>query len=167
MQYCKSEASGGYLHPFFGCGVPQHITATPHGFDVVFAARGASQLLTQLAHEHIDYLHFRLVYSTIEVVQEHFLGKPHPLAKRKELQHRVLLAGKMHARTVDFACLGIEVDYEVVSLNDRLGVALRASYDGVDARDQFFPVERLGHGVVRADAESLDLVLDSPEAGKD
>ena len=41
MQYCKSEASGGYLHRFFS-GVPQHIATTPHGFDVVFATRGAS-----------------------------------------------------------------------------------------------------------------------------
>jgi hypothetical protein len=40
-QYCKSEASGGYLHRFFS-GVPQHIATTPHGFDVVFATRGAS-----------------------------------------------------------------------------------------------------------------------------
>jgi hypothetical protein len=56
----------------------------------------------------------RLVYSTIKVVQEHFLGKRHPLAHRKKLQHRVLLAGKMHTRAVDFAGLGIEVDYEVV-----------------------------------------------------
>jgi hypothetical protein len=46
-------------------------------------------------------------------------------------------------------------------------VALGAAHDGVDARDQFVLVERLGHVVVGADAEALDLVLDAGEAGKD
>jgi hypothetical protein len=31
----------------------------------------------------------------------------------------------MHARAVDLAGLGIEIDYEVVGLDDRLGVAER------------------------------------------
>ena len=39
---------------FFVRGVPQHVAATPHGFDVVFAARGVGELLAQLAHEHVD-----------------------------------------------------------------------------------------------------------------
>jgi hypothetical protein len=73
----------------------------------------------------------------------------------------------MQTRAVDFAGLGIKVDYEVVGLDDRLRVALGASHDSVDARDQFFPVEWLGHVVVRANAECLHLVLDTPEGGKD
>ncbi len=103
--------------------MPQHITTTPHGFDVVFAARSLGKLLAQLAHEHIDYFDFRFIYSTVEVVQEHFLGERHSLAQRKELQHLVLLAGKMHARAADLGGLGTEADYEVVGLDDGPGVA--------------------------------------------
>ena len=65
------------------------------------------------------------------------------------------------------AVLVSEIDYEVVGLDDGPGVAPGASHNGMDARDQFFLVEWLGHVVVRADAGSLDLVLDAYEAGKD
>ena len=125
------------------------------------------EFLAQLAHEHVNYFHFRLVYPAVEVVQEHFLGQCHALAQRKELQHLVLLSGKMHARAVDLGRLGVEVDYEVAGLDHRLGVAPRAAHDGKDARDQFFLVEWLGHVVVGAEAETLDLVLDSGNPGED
>ncbi len=46
-------------------------------------------------------------------------------------------------------------------------MALGAAHDGVDARDQFVLVEWLGHVVVGAEAETLDLVLDAGEAGED
>ena len=52
-------------------------------------------------------------------------------------------------------------------MDDRLGVALGAAHDGVDAGDQLVLVERLGHVVVGAEAEALDLVLDAGEAGED
>src|SRR5258708_575196 len=46
-------------------------------------------------------------------------------------------------------------------------MSLRAAHDGVDASDQFSFVEWLGHIVVGAIAEALDLVLDGGKAGKD
>ena len=46
-------------------------------------------------------------------------------------------------------------------------MSLGASHDGVDARHQLVPVERLGHVVVGAEAETFDLVLDTGEAGED
>ena len=49
-------------------------------------------------------------------------------------------------------------------MDDRLRVALRAPHDRLDARDQLVLVERLGHVVVGAEAERLDLGLDPAEA---
>ena len=68
---------------------------------------------------------------------------------------------------VDFDGLGVEIDGEVAGLDDRLRMALGAAHDGVDAGDQLVLVERLGHVVVGAEAEALDLVLDAGEAGED
>src|SRR5581483_9298932 len=61
----------------------------------------------------------------------------------------------------------VEVDDEIAGVDDRLGVALGAAHDGVDARDQLVLVERLGEVVVGAEAETLHLVLDAGEAGQD
>jgi hypothetical protein len=46
-------------------------------------------------------------------------------------------------------------------------LALGAPHDGVDARDQLVPVERLGHVVIGAEAEPPDLVLDAGKARQD
>jgi len=46
-------------------------------------------------------------------------------------------------------------------------VTLGAAHDRVDARDQLVLVERLGHVVVGAEAETFDLVLDAGQAGED
>ena len=67
----------------------------------------------------------------------------------------------------DLDRLGVEVDDQVAGGDDRLGVALRAAHDGVDAGDQLVLVERLGHVVVGAEAETLHLVLDAGHAGED
>src|SRR5450759_3810943 len=73
----------------------------------------------------------------------------------------------MHASAVDLNRLGVEVDDEVAGLDHRLGVALGAAHDGVNARHQFVLVEWLGHVVIGAEAETFDLVLDAGEAGED
>jgi hypothetical protein len=140
----------------------QHVAAAPDGFDVV-AVRGMGELPAQLAHENVDDLHFRLVYTAVEVVEEHLLGQRHALAQREQLQHLIFLAGQMHARAVDLDRLGVEVDDEITSLDEGLSMALGAPHDGVDARDQLVPVERLGL-VVGAEAEPPDLVLDAGKA---
>ena len=129
--------------------------------------RGDRELLAQLADEHVDDLELGLVHAAIEMVEEHLLGERRALAQREELQHLVFLAGQMHARAVDFDGLGVEVDDQVAGRDDRLGMALRAADDGVDARDQLVLVERLGQVVVGAEAEAADLVLDAGEAGED
>ena len=67
----------------------------------------------------------------------------------------------------DFDSLGVEIDDQIAGIDDRLGVALGAANDRVDARDQLVLVERLGHVVVGAEAETFDLVLDAGEAGQD
>ena len=46
-------------------------------------------------------------------------------------------------------------------------MALGAADDGVDACHQLVLVEWLGHVVIGAEAETLDLVLDAGEAGED
>jgi hypothetical protein len=46
-------------------------------------------------------------------------------------------------------------------------MTLGAAHDGVDARHQLVLVERLGHVVVGAKAETAHLVLDAAEPGED
>src|SRR6201996_2412275 len=145
----------------------QHVAAAPHGFDEVAAFRGIRKLLAQLTDEDVDDLQLRLVHTAVEVVEEHFLGERGTLAERKQLQHLVFLARQVHALTADLDGLGVEIDHEVAGLDDRLGVTLGTTDDRVDAGDQFFLVEGLGHVVVGAGAETLYLVLDAGEAGED
>src|SRR5947209_15440975 len=73
----------------------------------------------------------------------------------------------MHALAADLDGFGVEIDHEIAGLDHRLGVALGPAYDRMDARNQLVFVERLGHVVVGANAETLDLVLDAGEAGED
>ena len=73
----------------------------------------------------------------------------------------------MRIGVLTFDRLGVEVHHEIAGGDDRLGVALRTTDDGVDAGDQLVLVERLGHVVVGAEAEAAHLVLDAGEAGED
>ena len=73
----------------------------------------------------------------------------------------------MHALAADLDRLGVEIDHEIAGLDHRLGVALGTAHDRMDAGNQLVLVEGLGHVVVGADAETLDLVLDAGEAGED
>ena len=73
----------------------------------------------------------------------------------------------MHAGAINLDGLLVEIDSEIIGLNDRLGVALGAAHDGMDARHQFILVEWLGHIVVGSEAETFDLVLDAANARKD
>src|SRR5262249_19730507 len=138
----------------------------PHRLYVVLAARSVGEYLAQLADEDVDDFELRLVHAAVEVVEEHLLGERRALAQAQELQHLVLLAGEMHARAVHFNRLGIEIDHEIAGLDHRLGVAFGAAHDGVDTRHELVLVERLGHVVVGAEAETPDLVLDTGEAGQ-
>jgi hypothetical protein len=101
------------------------------------------------------------------MVEEHLLGERRALAKREQLEHRVFLARQMQPGAVHLNRLGVQVDDEVAGLDERLGVALGAADDGVDAGDQLAAVERLGHVVVGAEAQALHLVVRLGHAGKD
>src|SRR3546814_6257705 len=52
-------------------------------------------------------------HAAIKVVEEHFLGERGALAKRKQLQHGIFLAGQMNARAIHFHRLGVEIDGEL------------------------------------------------------
>src|SRR3974390_1704611 len=101
------------------------------------------------------------------MMEEHLLGERRPFSQGEQLEHLVFLAGQVHALTADLDRLGVEIDDEIAGVDDRLGVAFRAADYRVDARYQLVLVERLGHVVVGAEAETLYLVLDAGEAGKD
>src|SRR4051794_9095727 len=72
-----------------------HVAASPHRADQV-AGTGRRQLLAQLADEHVDDLHLRLVHAAIEMIEERLLGQHHPLAQHQQLKDRVFFAGQMH-----------------------------------------------------------------------
>ncbi len=162
-------ASGPDRQPAFRLaarGVAKHITAAPDCLDVVLAPGGLGELLAELADEDVDDLQLRLVHAAVEVVEEHLLGERRALPKREQFQHLVFLAGQVHRLAVDLDGLGVEVDRELAGGDHRLGVALGAAHDRVDARDQLLAVERLGHVVVGAEAEALQLVLGVVGAGE-
>lgn len=162
----RDEGSGDFAH-VRRIRLTQHIAAAPDGLDVVDTAGSTVELLAQLADENVDDLQFRLIHAAIEVVEEHFLGERRPFAEREQLQHLVFLAGEVNALAGDFNRLGIEVHDQVACGDDRLGMALRAANDRVDAGNQFVLVERLGHIVVGAETEAAHLVLDAGHAGED
>jgi hypothetical protein len=122
-QRLRAEQLGGDPHLFLAL-LAQHIAAPPHRLDVVLATRRVGQLLAQLADEDVDDLELGLVLDL------------------------VLLPGEVHAGTANLDRLGVEVDDEVAGLNHRLGVALGAAHDGVDAGNQLVFVERLDHVIV-------------------
>src|SRR4029079_11774106 len=145
----------------------QYVAAAPPGLDEVAAFGGVGELLAQLADEDVDDLQFRLVHAAIEVIEEHFLGQGGALAQREQLEHLVFFARQMHPLAANLYGLGVEIDHEIAGLDHRLGVALGPAHDRMNSRDQFVLVEGLGHVVVGADAETLDLVLDAGEPGED
>src|SRR5687768_13138530 len=129
-------------------GIAKDVAAAPDGLDIIVAAAGQAQLLAQLADEDVDDLELGLVHAAVKMVEEHLLGERRALAEREQLQHLVFLAGEVHAGAADFDRLLVEVDGEVAGVDDRLGMALGAPHDRVDARHQLVLVERLGHVVV-------------------
>ncbi|TPV98246.1 MAG: hypothetical protein USCAAHI_02334 [Beijerinckiaceae bacterium] len=100
------------------------------------------------------------------MVEKHLLCQGRALAQREQLQHLIFLAGQMHARARHLDGFLIEIDDEIAGRDDRLGVAFRAPYDGLNARDKLVLVERLGQIVIRAKPQTLDLVFDRGEPRK-
>ena len=90
-----------------------------------------------------------------------------PLRSDKQLQHRIFLAGQMHAGAVDFDRLGVEVHGQLAGADDRLRMALGAADDRMDARDQLVAVEWLGDIIVGAEAQGPDLRIHLADARQD
>src|SRR5471030_173312 len=155
------------LDDLFAIGIAQHIAAAPHGFDVIGAFGGGGQLLAQLADEDVDDLELGFVHAAIQMVEEHFLGQGGALAQAEKFQHLIFLAGQMHAGAVNFHGLGVKVDGKLTGGDDRLAVALGAAYHRLNAGDQFVLVERLGHVIVGAEAQGLNLGFDNGIARQD
>src|SRR5215510_12574302 len=105
-------------------GIAQHVAAAPDGLDIVLAAGGRLQLLSQLTDEHIDDFELGLVHAAIKMVEEHLLGERRALAQREQLQHLVFFAREVHALTVYLHRLGVEVHFELAGLDYRLRVPL-------------------------------------------
>ena len=111
------------LHPFFACGFwhavffvrgfPQHVAATPHGFEVVFAAGGVGQFFAQIAEEDVNDFNLRPVAATVKVVQDHFLGQCHALAQTQKFENLILLAGEVHVCAVPERTGDLETSYHV------------------------------------------------------
>ena len=140
-------------------GITQHIATAPDRLDIVLAFRCPGQFLAQLADEDIDDFQFRLVHAAVQVVQEHFLGERGALAQRQQFQHLVFLAGQMNRRAIRLNRFGIQIHCHAAGMDNRLRMPLGAADDCVNTGDQFFPVERFGQIVIRAEPKTLDLVF--------
>ena len=73
----------------------------------------------------------------------------------------------MDAVARDLNGLLVEIDDQVAGRDHRLGMALRAADDGVNAGDEFVFMEGLGQIIVGTEAEALHLVFDAGETRKD
>ena len=135
-----------------------HVAASPHRADQV-AGPGRRQLLAQLADEHVDDLHLRLVHAAIEMIEERLLGQHHPLAQHQQFEDRVFLAGQMHRLVVHRHLVAVQVEQQRADAQCRLAVPLAAPHDSLHPRQQFRLVERLGDEVVGTKAETLHLDL--------
>src|SRR5688500_3325324 len=98
------------------------------------------------------------------MIEEHLLGQGRALAERKQLQHRIFLAGQMDPAAVDLDRLGVEVDRDLAGPDDRLRMTLRAADDRVDPGDQLVAVERLGDVIIGAEAQRTDLAVHFADA---
>src|SRR5262245_11430288 len=147
-------------------GVAQHVAAAPHRLDVALAAGGGLQLMAELADEDVDDLQFRLVHAAVEMVEEHLLGQCRALAQRQQLEDAVLLAGQAERLALDLDDAGVWGDRQLAGLDDRVGMALGAAHDRLDAGDQLALVERLGQVVVGPEAEALDFVVEFGKSRK-
>ena len=72
----------------------------------------------------------------------------------------------MHALAAHFDGLGIEIDQQFAGEDNRLGMALGAAHHRMDAGNEFVLVERLGHIVIGAEAQALDLVFNAGKTGE-
>src|SRR5262245_40169271 len=100
------------------------------------------------------------------MVEEHLFRQRRALPQGKQLEHLIFLTGEMHALTMHFNGLGIEIHPEVARLNDGLRMALRPTHDSMNAGYELVPMERLGHIVVRAKTKATNLVIYSGQTGK-
>ena len=98
---------------FFVRGFPQHVAATPHGFEVVFAAGGVGQFFAQIAEEDVNDFNLRPVAATVKVVQDHFLGQCHALAQTQKFENLILLASEVHVCAVPERTGDLETSYHV------------------------------------------------------
>ncbi len=73
----------------------------------------------------------------------------------------------MQRLAVDLDGAGVQVHLQLAGLDDRVGMALGAPHDRLDAGDQLALVERLGEVVVGADAEAADLVVEPGQPRED
>src|SRR5580704_14818647 len=100
----------------------------------MLAVANNRELLAQLTNEDIDDLELRLgVHAAVEVVQEHLLAERRTLAEREQLQHLIFLAGQTHSGATGLDRLGVEIDGEIAGGDDRLRMALEATYEGAKA----------------------------------
>src|SRR5205085_6093726 len=73
----------------------------------------------------------------------------------------------MHRLIVHHAGATIEIDQQLAGTDRRLGMALRAANDRLNARQQLAMIERLGQKVIGAEAQALNLIVEPIEPGED
>ncbi len=133
----------------------------------MLAAGRLNELLAQLADEHVDDLQLGHIHPTVEVVEEHLLGQRRPFAQAQELEDAVFFAGQVQRLVVHSDGTTVEINQQLAGADCRVGMALRAADDRLNARYQFAMIERLGQEVVGAEAQALNLVIERIEPRQD
>jgi len=68
VQFCLLCRDRHILRHIFRLGITQHISAPPNRFDMIFAAGGFAQFLTQFTNENIYNFKLRFIHTTVKMV---------------------------------------------------------------------------------------------------
>ena len=84
-----------------GRRLTQHISAAPHGLDVVTAAGCLGNFFAERANQNINDFRLRLVYSSVKVAEKHLLAQDRSFPQAEYLKDAVFLRGQVHGPIID------------------------------------------------------------------
>ena len=96
---------------------------------------------------------------------EHLFGRASCALRHEAAKHLIFFFVRSHALAIDLHGFRVEINPEVASLNNGLGVALERRQSR-ECGDQLILVNGSVRSVVRAEAQPANLLIDAAHAGK-